>query len=275
MTYLAVLLALTLGTAVAPSPSVAPLPSATPVGSASPAPPAFQGVRLGESARALVATMGDPLGTHADGPLLQYAYIARGDDAIVFVQLARGRVARVLVRPTNWPATPAETLGPPPSALGVKLGDPGAATLEVTDAHLVLTTTHAGALTSAIYRAPNGIVYTFGVGGTPPMVQWIEANLVPTGATPPPAPAPVAHSGTSIADAIVIRAPDESVGVRSEYLYVFLHPCASNGTWHTVRQRLLKVDARFYDRLDERCTVGGAQRPFYFDITNYYGKLQR
>lgn len=89
--------------------------------------------------------------------------------------------------------------------------------------------------------------------------------------TPPPrsiaAPA-AARDGSSMASAVIIQAPDESTGVAAEYQWIAdRFPGYTRGG-----QALLNQDGRFYDALDIT-TASGEHKKFYFDITNFFGKL--
>ena len=79
---------------------------------------------------------------------------------------------------------------------------------------------------------------------------------------------PAARDGSSMASAVVIHAQDESTGVAAEYQWIAdRFPGYTRGG-----QALLSKDGRFYDSLDIT-TSSGEHKKFYFDITNFFGKL--
>lgn len=77
-----------------------------------------------------------------------------------------------------------------------------------------------------------------------------------------------ARDGSSMANAVVIQAADESTGVAAEYQWVAdRFPGYTRGG-----QSLLNKGGRFYDTLDIT-TSSGEHKTFYFDITGFFGKL--
>lgn len=94
--------------------------------------------------------------------------------------------------------------------------------------------------------------------------------LHPDGTPLPPLTAP---DGLSTATAIDDGMTDERAGVRWEYLYLFLHPCAPDTRWKRTTQGLSTNGGRRYDVLHVTCPQGGAERDFVFDITRFYGKF--
>jgi hypothetical protein len=97
------------------------------------------------------------------------------------------------------------------------------------------------------------------------------AMLAGCASTPTPRPitsSAIARDGNSMASAVVIQAPNESTGVGAEYQWV-----ADRFPGYTPGgQALLNKDGHFYDTLDIT-TSSGEHRKFYFDITNFFGKL--
>ena len=77
-----------------------------------------------------------------------------------------------------------------------------------------------------------------------------------------------ARDGNSMAGAVVIQAPNEPTGVAAEYRWIAdrFPGYARDG------QALLHKDGHFYDTLDIT-TSSGEHKKFYFDITNFFGKL--
>jgi len=71
-----------------------------------------------------------------------------------------------------------------------------------------------------------------------------------------------------MANAVVIHAKNESTGGAAEYQWIAdRFPGYMRGS-----QALLNEDGRFYDTLDTT-TSSGEHKKFYFDITNFFGKL--
>jgi hypothetical protein len=77
-----------------------------------------------------------------------------------------------------------------------------------------------------------------------------------------------APDGSSITSAVVIQAKDESTGVAAEYQWI----ADRFPGYRRVGQALLNKDGRDYDTLDIT-TSSGEHKKFYFDITNFFGKL--
>jgi hypothetical protein len=99
--------------------------------------------------------------------------------------------------------------------------------------------------------------------------QW--ATPAPTGNA---ALAPLAVvSGDSTSSAILDMQQGETDGVAWEYRYLAFHPCTENAHWQLKSQSLLNDGGRAYDKLHVVCPPTKTERDYYFDITNYYGKL--
>ena len=78
----------------------------------------------------------------------------------------------------------------------------------------------------------------------------------------------VGGDGSSFEKAIVIKGGNEETGVHAEYAYLQRkYPGYRRG-----RQALLVKKKRAYDVLDFT-TAAGAKKKVYFDITDFYGKL--
>ena len=74
--------------------------------------------------------------------------------------------------------------------------------------------------------------------------------------------------GSSIENAVIIKAPDNFIGVRVEYAWIKKN-CPG---WQLERQSAFKSGNKIYDKMDFR-TPDGRQKIIYFDITDFYGKL--
>jgi hypothetical protein len=112
-----------------------------------------------------------------------------------------------------------------------------------------------------------GVEYSF-EGDRVRRFQW--EMPVPTGK---PALAPLlAPTGDAPSSAILDVQRNESDGVAWEYRYLAFHTCTDTANWQLERQSLLQQNGRAYDRLHVVCPATKAERDFYFDITDYYGK---
>ena len=74
--------------------------------------------------------------------------------------------------------------------------------------------------------------------------------------------------GSSREDAVIIKAPDNSAGVKAEYAWIRKnHP-----TWRVLQQSLVNgEDGKIYDQLDYS-VPDGEDGAIYFDITDFFGK---
>jgi hypothetical protein len=76
------------------------------------------------------------------------------------------------------------------------------------------------------------------------------------------------EEGSSFEHAVVLAdAKNEFEGVRAEHKWVQVHYPG----WRWDTQSLLDHEGRVYDMID--ISRGGEQRQIYFDITNWFGKL--
>jgi len=73
--------------------------------------------------------------------------------------------------------------------------------------------------------------------------------------------------GSSIKNAVIIKAPNELAGVRGEYDWIKKnHP-----DWHLKKQSMLNSSGRVYDKMNFQ-TPDGRPVTLYFDITDFFGK---
>jgi hypothetical protein len=95
---------------------------------------------------------------------------------------------------------------------------------------------------------------------------WMGAGMLPIqSAAAIPA---TFQDGSSMANAIPIKAPNEKAGVTAEYHWIAEHfPGYKRG-----KQALLNGNGRMYDAIDIT-TTSGERRTVYFDITDYFGKM--
>ncbi|MFH1370100.1 MAG: hypothetical protein ABII09_02275 [Planctomycetota bacterium] len=74
--------------------------------------------------------------------------------------------------------------------------------------------------------------------------------------------------GSSIENAVIIKATNELAGVRGEYDWIRKnHP-----DWKLEKQSVLKGGGKIYDKMDFQ-TPDGRPATLFFDITDFFGKL--
>jgi hypothetical protein len=74
--------------------------------------------------------------------------------------------------------------------------------------------------------------------------------------------------GSSVEKAVIIKAPDNFIGVRVEYAWIKKN-CPG---WQLEKQSAFKAGNKIYDKMEFRAP-DGRQKTIYFDITDFYGKL--
>jgi hypothetical protein len=74
--------------------------------------------------------------------------------------------------------------------------------------------------------------------------------------------------GSSIDKAVIIKAPDNFIGVRVEFTWITKN-CP---TWKLENQSTFKAGNKIYDKMNFR-TPDGRLKTIYFDITDFYGKM--
>jgi hypothetical protein len=94
----------------------------------------------------------------------------------------------------------------------------------------------------------------------------------PAGATKPVKPATQDASisggdGSSIENAVVIKAPNNFIGVRAEYTWIR----KNYPNWQLDQQSVLKGGGKVYDKMYFR-TPDGRRTILFIDITDFYGK---
>ena len=73
--------------------------------------------------------------------------------------------------------------------------------------------------------------------------------------------------GSSIENAVEIKATNSSEGIRAEYEWISKrHP-----EFKRESQALIDHDPKFYDKI-EITTKDGTKRTYYFDVTSFFGK---
>ena len=80
-------------------------------------------------------------------------------------------------------------------------------------------------------------------------------------------------SGSSMEDAIVIKAPTDGMGIAEEYTYLQQHYGQKDRDWKVEGQALLMGQGgKPYDLLTVKFKDGKV-REFYFDISSFFGKF--
>ena len=74
--------------------------------------------------------------------------------------------------------------------------------------------------------------------------------------------------GSSIENAVIIKAPNNFIGVKAEYDWIKKnHP-----GWKLVTQSVVNKKGKLYDKMDFQTPEGQAVT-LYFDITDFFGKF--
>ena len=229
----------------------------------------WEHITLGEPASDLRTTLGDPLRVLSfgagKGHVARY-WIAGSNSTYVIVVEERGYVASYDGFTDTPPNTVMESV--PPDPFGVRLGE----TLPSVRSHhpLLRGDLDEGGNPFLIGQISQtvGVEYSFERGRVR-RFQWAVALPADQ-----PALAPLtAPSGDAPSSAILDLQRDERDGVAWEYRYLTFHPCTESAQWQVENQTVFHEGGRSYDRLRVRCPVTKAERDFYFDITNYFGKL--
>lgn len=234
---------------------------------AAPNAPSFAGITLGETAHQLIEQRGDPLEVFDRPNDLEYVYLAPAGNALVFASLERGRVTAV----EGVTMPPRSLQEPRLGALGIHLHDDASALAKLPAAAPASSSERGKAEGKGPFRGPDGLDYYFSAQLT---VTGITARLPAPlrTALPQEDSKPVIHLGRTASDAIVIKADSENAGVASEYEYLAYHGCSRYDGAATT-QTLLTAGGREFDKLTATGCHAGADGDYYFDITNYFGKM--
>jgi hypothetical protein len=237
--------------------------------------PAFQPpvvwnrITLGGAASYLRAILGDPLRIVAfdsDASRVARYWLPGDNSTYVLVVERRGYVTSFDIITEATPTAPIQTV--PPDPLGVRLGDTQTS-IKAQHPDLQAGTDDQGMPTLMGRIGANaGAGYSF-VKDRAQSIQWTTA--VPKDA---PELAPIAApAGDAPSTAILDMQQNESDGVAWEYRYLAFHPCVENERWRMLKQSLVQDGTRVYDRLHVVCPSTKSERDFYFDVTNYFGKV--
>ncbi len=192
-------------------------------------------------------------------------WLAGSNSTYVIIVEERGYVVSFDAFTDTAPAAVIETV--PPDPFGVRLGETLA---DVKATHPQFrgdideggNTFLVGQLSST-----TAVAYSF-EGERVRRFQW--AAPVPAGKA---ALAPLtAAPGDTLSSAILDLQQNETDGVAWEYRYLAFHPCTEVARWQLQKESLLRDGGREYDDLHVLCPATKAERDFYFDITNYFGK---
>ncbi len=113
------------------------------------------------------------------------------------------------------------------------------------------------------------IIFLLAAGCDSKQVQTGAATKESQSAGHPTVKATIAGGdGSSIEKAVIIKAPDNFIGVRIEYTWIKKN-CPG---WQLEKQSAFKSGNKIYDKMEFR-TPDGRLKTIYFDITDFYGKL--
>jgi hypothetical protein len=78
----------------------------------------------------------------------------------------------------------------------------------------------------------------------------------------------IGGDGSSVEKAVIIKSPDNFIGVRIEYTWIKKN-CPG---WQLEKQSSFKAGNKIYDKMEFR-TPDGQRKTIFFDITDFYGKM--
>jgi len=248
--------------------------------------PSFLGATLGQPAKELRTTLGDPLLV----TLFPDALVKAG--VPVTPGMPSQRTARFWIAPsTQTFALIAErdgvvtsielyidgTLAGPPDGLptspsGISIGMTGE---DVVRIHGAPQMQSAGAIT---YIFKGGIIerYDLANGLVHAITFFLAPNVAASTINSDAGPSLAQFSlpdGLTPDTAILDMMPSEKPGVRWEYLWLAFHPCDGRTPWKRGMQGVSRQGSRSFDRFHLICEPTHVERDLFFDITNYLGKL--
>jgi hypothetical protein len=99
--------------------------------------------------------------------------------------------------------------------------------------------------------------------------QTTQANAAPPNIQAPQGVTYAGGDGSSYAEAVIVKAANEDDGVSAEYYWLAQrYPGCKRGQQSSIEQK-----GKMYDLL-EITTAKGEKKTVYFDITDFYGKLE-
>lgn len=229
----------------------------------------WNNVALGAPVSSLRPLVGDPLRVvvSPDGATRIGRYWLAGLSSTVFLVVEkRGYIQAFSATTKDVSAGGFESVPPDPS--GVRLGD----TLESVEKlhpefHAEAADDGSPQLIGEVANPTGGVAYEF-QGGRVRSFQWgiLDPGL-------PELPALADPPGDSIATAVLVLQKTESQGTNWETLYLGYHRCDGRTRWNLAQQTTVRENGHVYDRLRVSCPSTKTERDFYFDITDYFGKL--
>ena len=221
-------------------------------------------VSLGEPIAAVRANLGDSLAERdlGDG-LTKSLYFVADNAAFLGVDRKNGVVVMISLEAAESPGSPVSVTDPS----GIRLGD--------TEQHVLAvrgtpdSTDNGDGADRLLYGSGAVWHYVFRDGK---LVMIILSDAHGVTAVSSGVAEPVLHSGSSVADAIVIKGENAMTGVDWEYAYLAYHPCANGEKQKMLQQAPLSSNKHSYDALKTQCP-GETPKTLYFDITDYIGKL--
>jgi len=201
----------------------------------------------------LVAQRGEPMSATSNHDAALWAYFSPGGGSLELVMIRKEYVAAVVVagRKLGPPALPEDISG-----AGVHLGGP-------------FPDTPASQQQATI--VDGDVTYSFKPSEDRQTVYNIMAILKKdvVDHLPPVAQTPTLHSGDSMADAVVLHAPNETLGEIFEGGFLAGHDFCHPGKWKKLGTDVSQANGRLYHLFKAGCDNSDKTKTIYFDITGY------
>lgn len=213
------------------------------------------GVTLGEPYSAVHARMGDPVIAAKDPDVTKFVYLTEHENAFVTVMTERGRVSgvRLWSLPTARPKT-ADPFGVTLNEeIGTVLETRGKPSRVASDSDGPFDAYQSGDVLWLYHVNGNQTVRTITVSTTESAMEDLSEQ-----------PLPDLHTGTSVADAVVMNVTSPDDAKQWENMYLAIRPCASQGKWHEDKRVTQTQDGAAYDALTVSCSSGGASQTLFF-----------
>lgn len=229
----------------------------------------WNGITLGAPASTLRPVLGDPLRIlpfENDTARVARYWLAGSNSTYVLTLERNGYITGYHIFTETAPVGVIDTVAADP--LGVRLGDTMDSVRSKTP-QLHADVGQDGAPERIGRVSPTiAAAYSF-ENGRVQAIHW--TTKLPAGI--PALPPLTAPSGESVSSAILDKQQNETDGVAWESRYLAFHPCADNARWQLQSQSLLHDGARAYDQLHVVCAPTKSERDYYFDVSNYFGKM--
>ncbi|HLY01617.1 MAG TPA: hypothetical protein VKR56_03885 [Candidatus Cybelea sp.] len=222
----------------------------------------FEGVTIGEPMANLRPTLGDPVGVKAAGNFAIWRYLTHGDgvylDVLVKNNVAQSVTVVSRLSGVAYVAPSGVAFWMTPDQVRAKLGPPRHESTNADDGSLDLW--------YAVLPLPYAWIYEFHANKLD-FVQLIASPDVLRQLASGPVAMP--NDGTSLANAIWIRPPNQLAN--SVWIDVFLatNACGNGGHWKELSSKLVadtaKNDPMAYLVEHARCSDGSSERDFFFD----------